>query len=141
LVLGTSVYFDSMNGYMSIFLERLWSLRHQKFPIEGKPFCVVATGDRLQGAENAVEAVKRRMVAYKAEFVGGVPFGSENFPCYSCGFGHRCTVGGLYRTYGRDGLRKLKTSDSLFTRWEDFSQITRQIEKLAENLNNTLGEE
>lgn len=131
LVLGTSTYFDNMNGFMTVFLERLWSLRHQRFPIEGKPFCVVSTGDRLEGAEKAIEAVRRRMALYKAAFVGGAPFESENFPCYSCGFGHRCHVGGLYRTYGEEAPQKIKAGSDRFSQWEDCPHVSEKIHELG----------
>ena len=44
IVLGTPTYFSNMNGFMAIFLERLWAFRHQSFQIEGKPFIVVSVG-------------------------------------------------------------------------------------------------
>ncbi len=44
IVLGTPTYFSNMNGFMAIFLERLWAFRHQSFQIEGKPFVVVSAG-------------------------------------------------------------------------------------------------
>ncbi len=33
LILGTPSYFDNLNGFMTIFLERLWAFRHRKFPL------------------------------------------------------------------------------------------------------------
>ncbi|UCH56910.1 MAG: flavodoxin family protein, partial [Candidatus Bathyarchaeota archaeon] len=33
LVLGTPSYFNSMNSLMAMFLERLWSFRHNQFPL------------------------------------------------------------------------------------------------------------
>lgn len=134
LVFGTPAYFNSMNGFMTVFLERLWALRHQRFPIEGKPFCVVSTGDRLEGAENAIEAVRKRMSSYKADFIGGVSFESENFPCCSCGFGHSCQVGGLYRTYGEEAVQKLKAGSDRFSQWEDCAKASKEIEKLGHKL-------
>lgn len=134
LVLGTPTYFNSMNGFMTVFLERLWALRHQRFPIEGKPFCVVSTGDRLEGAEKAIEAVRKRMGSYKAEYIGGALFGSENFPCYSCGYGHSCQVGGLYRTYGEEAVQKLKAGSDRFSQWEDCKKTSKEIDKLGHKL-------
>ncbi|MCF8049726.1 MAG: flavodoxin family protein [Desulfobacterales bacterium] len=134
LVLGTPVYFDSMNGFMSVFLERLWSFRHCRFPLEGKPFVVVSTGDKQDAAELAIEAVKRRMIAYRASFVGSVSFGSTIFPCYTCGYGHRCKVGGFFERYGEEGIRTLKITPDLFKRWEDFPEIASGIDRLAEKI-------
>jgi len=131
LVLGTPVYFDSMNGFMSVFLERLWSFRHRRFPLEGKPFVVVSTGDKQDAAELAIEAVKRRMIAYRASFFGSVSFGSTIFPCYTCGFGRRCKVGGFFDKYGEEGIRTLQITPDLFKRWEDDPEITSGIDRLA----------
>ncbi len=134
LILGTPAYFNNMNGFMTVFLERLWALRHQRFPIEGKPFFVVSTGDRLEGAEKAIESVRRRMTSYKADFLGGAAFESENFPCYSCGFGHSCQVGGLYRTYGEAALQKLKSGPVRFSQWENCAQVSEKIDALGKEL-------
>ena len=134
IVFGTPVYFNSMNGFMTLFLERLWSFRHQRFPLAGKPFAVVATGDRLDGAEQAVESVRRRMSAYKAKYAGGVCFGSSIFPCYTCGFGKTCRVGGLYGAHGEEGLKDLEISPKLFKRWEDHPDIAAQIDELAREI-------
>jgi len=134
IVLGTPAYFNSMNGFMTVFLERLWSFRHQRFPLDGKPFTVVSTGDRLAAAEKAIEAVKRRMTAYRASFIGGVCFGSTIFPCYSCGYGLTCKVGGFYDAHGEEGLKNLEITPELFKRWEDFPDVTAQIDELAQQL-------
>ncbi len=131
LVLGTPTYFNNMNGFMAVFLERLWALRHQRFAIKGKPFCVISTGDRLKGAEKAVEAVRQRMSSYLATFVGAAAYESENFPCYSCGFGHSCQVGGLYRTYGEAALQKLKSGPARFSQWENCAKTSKKIVALG----------
>ena len=134
LVLGTPTYFNNMNGFMTVFLERLWALRHQRFPIEGTPFCVISTGDRLEGAEKAIEAVRQRMSSYHATFIGAAAYESENFPCYSCGFGHSCQVGGLYRTYGEAALQKLKSGPDRFSQWEDCAKTSKEIVELGHML-------
>lgn len=54
-------------------LTRLWSFRHNSFPLEGKPYAIVSSG-AFQIPEEAVEAVKGRMNAYKALFVGSVEY-------------------------------------------------------------------
>jgi multimeric flavodoxin WrbA len=131
IILGTPVYFNSMNGFMALFLERMWSFRHQRFPLTGKPFGVVSTGDRLDGAEMAVDAVKRRMAAYKARFVGGVSYGSTIFPCYTCGYGTTCRVGGFYHAHGEEGLKTLEIAPKLFKSWEDHPGVAPRIDELA----------
>jgi hypothetical protein len=54
---------SDMNGFMTIFLERLWAFRHQRFTLEIKPYAVVASGGGISTPETAIAAVKRRMSA------------------------------------------------------------------------------
>ena len=131
IVLGTPCYFDDLNGFMTIFLERLWALRHQKFPLEGKPFIVVASGG-LRSPLKAIESVKRWMTDYRAVFAGSVAFTSTNLPCFKCGFGKVCGIGGSQEVYGEEGRKSLKITKDLFKRWEDFPEIVRGIDNLCQ---------
>jgi multimeric flavodoxin WrbA len=133
IVLGTPSYFDSLNGFMMVFLERLWALRHQRFPLEGKPVVVVASG-ALTSPQQAIEAVKWRMIDYKAVFVGSVAFTSTILPCFKCGFGKVCWIGGSQKVYGEEGRKKLKITKDLFKKWEDFPDIVREIDNLCQVL-------
>lgn len=130
IVLGTPSYFDSTNGFMTVFLERLWALRHQRFPLEGKPFVVVAAGG-LTSPQQAIEAVKKRMLAYRADFAGSAAFKSTILPCFKCGFGKTCEIGGSQTVYGAAGRRKLKITPELFKRWEDYPPVVREIDELC----------
>ena len=118
LVLGTPAYFANMNGFMTVFLEKLWAFRHQRFPLEGKPFVVVSSGG-LRSPQRAVEAVKCRMIAYRAHFSGSIAYVSTNIPCLKCGYGTVCEVGSSQKVYGEEGRKKLKITTALFKRWED----------------------
>jgi len=134
IVLGTPTYHSSMNGFMTVFLERLWPFRHQRFPLEGKPFAVVAAGAGMGTSGKAIEAVKLRMTAYRAKFVGSAWFASNIFPCFKCGFGHTCNVGSFYNTYGEEGQKGLKINKQIFTRWEDSAEVTSKINELASQI-------
>jgi multimeric flavodoxin WrbA len=133
IVLGTPSYFDNTNGFMTVFIERLWALRHQRFPLEGKPFVVVASGG-LTSPQPAIEAVKRRMIAYRADFAGSVAFTSTILPCFKCGYGKVCGIGGSQTVYGEEGRKKLKITKALFKRWEDFPEIVRDLDNLCQIL-------
>lgn len=137
IVFGTPSYFDNTNGFMMVFLERLWALRHQRFPLEGKPFVVVASGG-LTSPQQAIEAVKKRMLAYGAEFAGSVAFKSTILPCFKCGFGKTCEIGGSQTVYGAEGRRKLKITPELFMRWEDFPEVVKEIDGLCQILQKSL---
>jgi len=133
LVLGTPSYFDNLNGFMTVFLERLWAFRHQRFPLEGKPYAVVASGG-LNSPQQAIEAVKHRMTAYRASFLGSVAFASGILPCFKCGYGTVCEIGASQKVYGEEGRKKLKITKALFKRWEDISVIGSQIEAISRKL-------
>ncbi len=133
IVLGTPSYFNNINSFMAMFLERLWSFRHQRFPLKGKPFVAVAVGG-IRSPINAVEAIKKRMTAYRAAFKGSVCYTSEIFPCYKCGYGHTCKVGSFYRIHREEGLRSWKITNQIFHQWEDEPEIVEQIQSLSQTL-------
>jgi multimeric flavodoxin WrbA len=133
LVLGAPSYFSNMNGFMTVFLERLWAFRHQRFPLEGKPFAVVSSGG-LRSPEQTIEAVKRRMAAYRAIFLGGVAYMSTILPCFKCGYGTVCEVGSSQKAYGEEGRKNLKITKDLFKRWEGSPEAIRPAKAIAEKL-------
>lgn len=133
MVLGTPSYFNNLNSFMAVFLERLWAFRHIRFPLKGKPFAVVSVGG-LGVPEKAIEAVKLRMTAYRAAFIGSVGFISTIIPCLTCGYGLTCKVGSLSKVYGEEGQRNLKITKDLFHRWEDSSEIVAKIDELGQKL-------
>jgi len=134
IVLGTPTYFSNMNGFMAVFLERLWAFRHQKFPLEGKPFAVVSAGAIAGTPEKTIAAVKERMDAYSALFIGSVWFESVIFPCFKCGYGLTCKIGGVYHYYGEEGQKNLKITKSLFKRWEDSPSVVSKIDELGQKI-------
>ncbi|MBW2623655.1 MAG: flavodoxin family protein, partial [Deltaproteobacteria bacterium] len=135
LVLGTPSYFNNMNGFMSIFLERLWAFRHQRFPLKGKPFFVIASGG-VESPEMAIEAVKRRMLAYRAVFSGQVAYSSKIIPCLTCGYGTVCEVGASQYAYGKEKRKNLQITPELFNKWEDSAGIREDIEETALKIKN-----
>ncbi len=133
LVLGTPSWHHNMNIFMAAFLERLWAFRHMRFPLEGKPFALVSSGG-LSAPDKAIEAVKLRMIAYRAKFIGGVGFVSKILPCFKCGYGLTCKVGRLYQVYGEEGQKNLRITKDLFQKWEDSPETVAKIKELGEKL-------
>jgi hypothetical protein len=101
--------------------------------LEGKPFFVVSSGG-LESPEGAVEAVKRRMTAYRAQFSGSIAYTSSNIPCFKCGYGTVCEVGSSQKVYGEDGRKNLKITKDVFKRWEDSPEMFRLAKAIAKNL-------
>jgi hypothetical protein len=132
-VLGTPSYFNNLNGFMTVFLERLWAFRHRRFPLEGKPFAVIASGG-IQSPIPAIESVKRRMSAYRAVFIGDVAFNSSIIPCFKCGYGTVCEVGASQYVYGEERRKGLKITEELFKKWEDTPEVVSQVKQIIEKI-------
>ena len=140
IVLGSPDFFNGMNSLMTMFLERLWSFRHNRFPLEGKPYAVVSSGG-FQVPEGTIESMKRRMNAYKASFVGSFQYLSRNAPCHTCGDGLTCTVGSLYNVYGEEGIERLRCGKDLYGDWEQDTETVDKVKRLGENIKAGLGKE
>jgi len=130
LVLGTPSYFNNLNGFMTVFLERLWAFRHQRFPLEGKPYAVIACGG-IQSPRQTIESVQRRMSAYKAVLIGDVAFKSCILPCFKCGYGTVCEIGASQYVYDEEGRKQLKITKELFKRWEDTPEVKNQVDVIT----------
>jgi len=133
IVLGTPSYFNNMNGFMTVFLERLWAYRHQRFPLEAKPFAVVSSSG-IESPDKAIEAVKGRMNAYRAVFIGAVAYTSTIIPCFKCGYGTVCEVGTSQMVYGEEGRKNLKITKILFKRWEDSPDVMKQVKEIIKKI-------
>jgi hypothetical protein len=133
LVLGGPSYFNGPNGYMLLLLERLWCMRHQRFPLEGTPFFVVASGG-VKEPSGVIEAVKARMEAYRARFTGSVSYFSGNLPCFKCGYGGKCQVGSIKSRFTPEEIKGLKWGRSLFQNWEVSPQAKDQMEQAVVQL-------
>ncbi len=129
-VLGTPSYFNTMNASMTVFLERLWAFRHQRFPLEGKPFAVVASGG-VECPDKAVDAVRDRMTAYRARFIGKAAFRSTILPCFRCGYRTGCEVGAFQAVYGECDRKNSKIRRDWFKKWEDDPTIINNINHIV----------
>lgn len=61
----------------------------------------------------------------------------DNFtilPCFKCGFGKVCEVGGSQTVYGKEGRKNLKITKDLFKQWENFPAIVRDLDNLSQIL-------
>ena len=74
------------------------------------------------------------MIAYRAEFAGSVAFKSTIIPCFKCGFGKTCGIGGSQTVYGEEGRKNLKITKALFKQWEDFPEIVGGLDDLCQIL-------
>jgi len=136
VVLGTPVHFGSISAIISSFIERFFGYRHVDVAIEDKPFVLVVSGSRLDGAE---EHFLRALRPFRTRIVDLVRFRSRNFPCLWCQRHDECSVGGLYRDIG-SAAYQLKITPDLFHRWEDHPETVEALDAAVEKLRGVLAE-
>ncbi len=95
LVFGAPVYWEHMNSKALAFWERLcFSGRHNSlFPMAGKPAAVVGVDGNGDG-KYVFKDMKTYFEDAKINLVGEIAAQGE-YPCFSCGYGNYCPVGGL----------------------------------------------
>ena len=128
LILGCPSYFNGLNSYMFVLLERLWCMRHQRYPLEGKPFFIVAVGG-IQEPNGVVSGIRSRMEAYNASFAGAITYLSGNIPCFKCGFGRKCEVGAIRKIYTKDQMENININELTIHRWEESRSTQKQMQE------------
>ena len=137
LVLGTAYHHGNMTGWMYSFITRLWSLYQVHKLLEGKPALFVSTGIQPKDMQVGI-ANFERIATYSERFkiLGHIYFNSRTPPCYKCGAGHYCKVGGLWGLLGGDEekLKNFQFTPDIFKQWEDDPQVVADVEKYAKVL-------
>lgn len=135
LVFGTPVHAGLITGWMFSFLTRFSCYSHVRRPLEGKPAVTVVTGC-FKGTEDRVvpefnNIVKRQTRG--ADVVASVFHHTSIPPCFKCGEGNECMVGGLWSMVGRDEqkLRDFKVTPESFTRWEDSRDTMGKVSRIG----------
>jgi multimeric flavodoxin WrbA len=132
VVLGSAVYFDTLNGWTFSFLERFFGYRHVTSAIKDKPFVLVLAAQR--STENARKEMQRLISqVFRAKVLDVVEYLSYSPPCLSCGRHHECRIGGLYRVRGEAALEVEITPD-LFGVWEEEPKTVEAVKRAAEKL-------
>lgn len=129
LVIGTAVYFDSVNGMGFSFLERFFGYRHVNIPIAGKPVILIVNGAmELDGAEKQMRRMLGEFFQVKIEDV--IRFQTQVPPCLRCGRHKECCIGGLYMMLG-EAAHELKITPDMFKQWEDDPACVAAVESAA----------
>lgn len=138
LVLGTSVHAGYITGWMFSFVGRLWCFHHVKNLLRDKPIIIVMTG-LFKGSERV--ALPRFVNLFEAwnqsvNLIGHIYYTSSTPPCFKCGMGNVCKVGGLWGMVGRneEKLRKFKLTADMFKRWEDCPETVTKVATYAKML-------
>jgi hypothetical protein len=133
VVLGTPVYFGTMNGMAMSFIERFFGYRHVNIAISGKPF-VVAVGGAMM-LDFAVDQLHRVLSAFEVDVLDTVRFQSRIPPCLKCGRHKECEIGGLYQMLG-DAAKELTITTEMFNKWEESEETCTALDMAAEKLKN-----
>lgn len=139
LVLGTPVHHGTMTAWMFSFLSRLWSFHHVKDLLRGKPILLVVTALVEEGGKRAAQKFADQLQythSRSLNMLGEIIYVSEVPPCYKCGMGKVCKVGGLWYLIGQDEekLQQLRITKDLFKRWEDCPKTVAEVKEYAGKL-------
>jgi multimeric flavodoxin WrbA len=134
VVIGTPVYFGTMNAMAMAFIERFFGYRHVDIPIAGKPFVVAVSGSMM--LDFAADQLERILgVNFQGNILDIVKFQSQIPPCLKCGRHQECEIGGLYMMHG-DAAKEMKITQDLFNKWEDCEATSAAVDAAAEKLKN-----
>jgi multimeric flavodoxin WrbA len=134
LVLGTSVNGGNITAWMYSFLSRLWCFRHVERLLYNKPVLLVASGlfrrSKYRVLSKFIDSVRSDNI------LGYIYYTTEIPPCYKCGMGNVCKIGGLWELLGRDEqrLREWTLQQDMFTRWENDPDLVKEIADAAQKL-------
>jgi len=138
LILGTPVHAGYITGWMFSFVGRLWCFHHVKNLLKDKPILLVMTG-LFRESERVV--LSKFVDLFKAwnqtvNIIGHIYYTSSTPPCFKCGMGKVCKVGGLWGMVccNEENLRKFKVTPDKFKRWEDNPETVAEVAKYAKIL-------
>ena len=138
LVLASPVHAGTITAWMFGFLSRIWCFHHLKNLLEDKPLLLVMTGLFQQGQYSAVHRFEEsvRSWGHNMRHLGAIFHATEIPPCYKCGVGNSCKVGGLWEMVGRDKekLRNFEVTPDRFKRWEVCPRTVAEVERYAQVL-------
>ena len=131
VVVGSPVYFNTLNGAAASFIERFFGYRHVTSAIKGKPFVLVVCGSMRTTA--TAKECRRRLQKFWVNILGVLEYVSSSPPCLSCGRHRECHIGGLYKIRGKLACSLAITPD-LFHRWEHDTDTVKAVEVIAGKL-------
>lgn len=132
VVVGSPVYFNSINASMMTFTERFFAYRHVTSAIKGKPFVLATVSGGLYDSLRD-QFTERLTRLFQVEVLDFVHYSSNIVPCFRCGRHKQCRIGGLYEKIGEAALTTKITPD-MFSTWEDDPETVAAIDAAAEKL-------
>jgi len=138
LVLASPVHAGTITAWMFMFLSRIWCFHHLKNLLEDKPLLLAITALHRTSKHGAVRGFEETVSRWgdKMRHLGTLFHATEIPPCYKCGIGTQCKVGGLWHVVGHDEekLHNFKVTADKFKRWEECPQTVAEVERYAQVL-------
>jgi NAD(P)H-dependent FMN reductase len=131
VVIGSPVYFGSINATAFAFIERFFGYRHVDVQIAGKPMITVVGGG--MELDPAVQQLHKLLESFEVDLLDTVTFASKVPPCFKCGRHKECEIGGLYMMLG-DAAKEVTVTKDMFARWEDDAATSAAVAAAAEKL-------
>ena len=132
VVLGSPIYFGTINATMLAFLERFFGYRHVDLVIQKKPFVLALSGGG-RSLDGATDGFRNRLMPFGVTILDVVQYGSGIPPCFRCGRHKECSIGGLYGAVGK-AAHTMEIKPEFFHRWEEHPPVMEDIEAAAEKL-------
>ena len=133
IVIGAYSPYRSLDAHTKAFLERLWSMRHQKNLNEGIQVVIVVTGVLPMIAKLVSETIAHQMRMENMKIIDTLLV-RGNVPCLTCGRGSECKMSGVPILFGKG----TKASSYLCIRVEDQLDVQKQINRIGEVLHDRL---
>jgi hypothetical protein len=123
---------------MFSFTTRWSCFSHVHHPLKDKPVLLVVTGCFAETERRAVPRFVENVSeqSRSARIIGHIYHATTIPPCYKCGRGNVCHVGGLWHIVGRDEkkLKAFKLTPGMFKRWEDCPETVAKVRAYAKVL-------
>jgi multimeric flavodoxin WrbA len=138
VVLGSPVYFGSINAQTISFIERFFGYRHVSVAIEGKPFVLLGAGS--MSVKRIKKSFHQWLRPFRVDILDCVTYQSKMPPCLTCGRHKACSIGGLHYMYG-EAVHEMDITPGMLTAWEDDPETVAAVgaaaAKLSEVSSNT----
>jgi multimeric flavodoxin WrbA len=131
VVVGSPVYFGSINAQAISFIERFFGYRHVSVAIEGKPFVLVGAGS--MGVKRVEKSFRQWLRPFRVDVLDCVTFRSAMPPCLTCGRHKACNIGGLHYMHG-EAVHEMDITAEMFTAWENDPATVAAVDAAAAKL-------
>ena len=144
LIFASPVHAGTVTAWFFSFLSRIWCFHHVKNLLVGRPLLLVMTALFPQSQHGALHRFEDDIRRWGHGFheLGTLFHATYIPPCFKCGVGTQCKVGGLWGLVGQDEekLHAFDVTPDKFTRWEDCPETVEKVTHYAQVLRQVAGQ-